>query len=377
MFFLLISSQIIDSIVVFGNKWTSTDYILKYAGVKVGDTLTDSLLYAVKRRLWQLGLFRGVSVEDSNGVLKIGVKETWYIYPFPYVSVSTTEFSLGLGVQHSNFRGRGEHLFFLAAAGSRKILTAGWGTPTHRMVEDVLSVEGGKESYRSFIYRMPIDRYFLKVKFRGRLKGGWHIRMGFLGSEVTSDSTHLLYGGDPDRFLSLEAHIYRDVRDWESYPRRGYLWRVGLVSYTGDFAAWVYGTDWEGYRTFGRLTVVPFLSVWRVFGDLPVYLRLPFVGTSEVVRGSYPPNRLVGAERDVASLEVRYLLFEDLPFVSHLVEGGLAAVLFLDAGRLDTLRAAVGGTGGMLYTPFGSFTFLVGYGTGGLNLFAGSSQRIF
>ncbi len=377
MLSLFISFRTIDTIIVSGNRWTSTDYILKYAGASVGDTLTDSLLVEVKRRLWQLGLFRGVDTRYNAGTLRIYVKETWYVYPFPYLSVSTVEVAYGLWIQNTNFRGKGELVYVLGTLGDRRILMAGWSTPTHRMVRDVFSIEGGKEFYRSQLYRMPIDRYFLNVRFRSRLEDPWRLRMGVLVSRITSDSAHLLYREEGDRFLSTEAYLYRDTRDWENYPRKGAVWKAGLKAYVGDFAAWVYGADWEGYHTVGKLTFVPYLSLRRVFGELPVYLKLPLVGTSEMVRGSYPASRMVGDVRTVASLEVRYLTFERFPFISHIVEGGAATVLFLDFGRLDTLSALVVGIGAMAYTPFGSFTGLVGYGTGGFHLFFGESRRIW
>ncbi len=378
MFSLFISYRIIDGITVSGNRWTSTDYILKYCGVKVGDTLTDSTLTAVKRRLWQLGLFRGVEVWYDAGTLRVEVKEAWYIYPFPYISVSTVEVAYGAGIQDINFRGRGENAYVLVTYGDRRTFMVGWSTPTHRMVREVLSVEGGKEFYRSQLYRMPIDRYFLNLKFRSALEGPWRLKMRVLLGEVVSDSSHLLYRREGDRFLGVETSIYRDTRDWENYPKRGYLMKADFTSYSGDFAAWVYGGDYEGFFTAGKITFVPYVSFRGTFGELPLYLRLPLVGTSEIVRGSYPATRILGSRRLVLSGEVRYLTFERFPDpLGRIVEGGAAAVLFADAGTVDTLRAAVFGVGAVAYTPFGSFTGLIGYGTGGLNLFFGESRRIW
>ncbi len=378
MFFLFTSFRIIESIAVSGNRWTSTDYILKYAGVRVGDTLRDGTLEDVKRRLWQLGLFRGVDARYEAGTLRIEVKETWYIYPFPYLSVSTVEVAYGVGIQHTNFRGRGENAYVLVTYGDRRTFMFGWSTPTHRMVKDVLSVEGGKEFYRSLLYRMPIDRYFLNVKFRSSLEKPWQLRMGLLVSRVVSDSSHLLYRSEGDRFLSTETYIYRDTRDWESYPKRGYLLKAGMTSYLGDFAAWVYGGDYEGFFTVGKVTFVPYVSLRNTFGDLPTYLRLPLVGTSEMVRGNYPTIRTLGSRRIVLSGEMRYLAFERFPSpLNRVVEGGAAAVVFADVGAVDTSRAVVFGVGAVTYTPFGSFTGLIGYGTGGLNLFFGESRRIW
>ena len=379
MFFLLTSYRIIESVSVSGNRWTSTDYILEYAGIEVGDTLADSTLANVKRRLWQLGLFRAVNVLYDRGTLRIDVKESWYIYPFPYVSVSTAEVAYGFGIQDINFRGKGEKAYVLLTYGDRRVLLAGWSTPTHRMIREVFSVEGGKEFYRSQIYRMPIDRYFIDVRFRSRLEGPWRLSLGVLVSRVSSDSAHLLYRGkEGDRFLRAETYIYRDTRDWENYPRHGYLLKAGLTSYVGDFAAWVYGGDYEGFYTLGRITFVPFVSFRNTFGYLPTYLRLPLLGTSEIVRGSYPANRTLGNRRLVLSGEVRYLALERFPHpVSKMMEGGAAAVLFADVGSVDTLKAFVLGVGALAYTPFGSFTGLIGYGTGGLNLFFGESRRIW
>ncbi|NPA79696.1 MAG: hypothetical protein GXO29_01410 [Thermotogae bacterium] len=378
MIFLLTSSPTIEAISVEGNRWTRSDYILRYAGIRRGDTVSDSLLETVERRLWQLGLFRAVDVALVGDTLKIKVEEMWYIYPVPYLSISSQELSYGVGIYHGNFRGMGEKIYGMLTWGDRRMLVGGWSTASHRMALNVFSLDGGKEVYNSQLYLMPLERLFLKATYTARLEPPWRLKLEIEGDITTSDSTHLLYGDSKDSFLKAGFYLYRDTRDWEPYPRRGYVSRGHLISYVGDFAAWYYGGDFRAFLTLGRITLVPYVSLHAIFGDVPIYVQLPLIGRSDILRGSIPEDRWLGYRRGIVSAEVRYLVWERFPEpLGRFLDGGGAAVVFADAGWIDARGAALLGVGAYAYTPFGRFLGLVGYGTGGLNLFFGESRRIY
>ncbi|NPB02803.1 MAG: hypothetical protein GXO39_00075 [Thermotogae bacterium] len=378
MSFPFIFSLIIDTVVVSGNRWTKSSYILRYLNLHMVDTLTDSSLIEIEKRLWQLGLFRGVNLQVVRDTLKIKVEEMWYIYPVPYLSVSTTELTYGLTLLHMNWRGVGENLYTTLTLGARRMFILGWNTPKHRLVENILSLKGGREIYNSFLYLMPINRTFLAFSFSNRLDGRLRLKVDLNLERIGSDSSHLLFAGDDDAFMKVSYSLYYDSRDWANYPRRGFYVKGGISSYMGEFVAWTYGASVSSFFTFKRLTFKPFLSVWRTFGDLPLYLKFPLTGRSDVLREGHPEERYVGRSLDVASIELRYLVFEKLPPpVGKWVSGGLATVLYLDMGRTDTLSAFICGLGALSYTPFGTFIALAGYGTHGFQFFFGESRRIW
>ena len=369
----------VGAVEVEGNRWTKEDYILRYIGLEVGDSVGPEEILKVKRNLWELRLFRDVQVLFRRDTLRINVKENWYIFPFPYLDVSTRGITVGLGVQHSNFRGVGESLYALAAVGYTRIFSVGWNTPTHRMVKTRLSFDLGREVYFSYAYRMGLDILRGRFKFGSRLDTAWRFQSELSLNRYVSDSVHLMFSPTGrDLFAKFSVSITRDTRDWELYPRSGYVARATFSDYMGGFTAWQYGFSLQRFSTFGRTTLVPYVRVVATFGELPVYLLPYLVGTSSVLRGNFPSQRIVGRDMFVFSFEVRRVLLDRFPEPFNLIsDGGMALLMYLDFGRADGNRVLIGGVGAMVYTPLGSFTGSITYGTTGFSTFFGPSARIF
>lgn len=114
----------IDTILVIGNRTTKDYIILREMSLKVGDKLTDEALEYDKNRIYSLGLFARVEMFyqalENKGTLFVMVDERWYIFPFPVVGIKDHDwkkFYYGLGIVHTNFRGRNEKISFSFALG--------------------------------------------------------------------------------------------------------------------------------------------------------------------------------------------------------------------------------------------------------------------
>ncbi|MBV6444196.1 MAG: Outer membrane protein assembly factor BamA [Ignavibacteriaceae bacterium] len=107
----------IDSIRITGNDITDDDIILGELGFSEGQTVDSLILEYNRKRVYSLQLFTSVdfilSKVDSLNFLTIAVKESWYIYPIPYIDRNDSDWeklSYGLNLTIQNFRGRNELL---------------------------------------------------------------------------------------------------------------------------------------------------------------------------------------------------------------------------------------------------------------------------
>ena len=107
----------ITSIHILGNNKTKSSVILRELKTQIGDTVNVQLLEEDYKRILNLNLFERVTIEPvykQDGVtLLITVYERWYIIPYPIFFINERNWkhlSYGLGIYHTNFRGRAELL---------------------------------------------------------------------------------------------------------------------------------------------------------------------------------------------------------------------------------------------------------------------------
>lgn len=107
----------IDSIAITGNDITDNDIILAELGFKPGSVVDSLILEFNRKRVYSLQLFTSVDFNlsklDTLNLLTIAVKESWYIYPIPFIDRNEkdwTKLSYGLNLKIFNFRGRNEQL---------------------------------------------------------------------------------------------------------------------------------------------------------------------------------------------------------------------------------------------------------------------------
>jgi len=103
----------VDSIKVKGNNITEDFVILRELTFKEGDRVSDKILDYNRERVFSLGLFNDVQIipvkKNNICTIDIVVKESWYIYPIPFVRYKDKESSkstYGVNLLYKNFRGR-------------------------------------------------------------------------------------------------------------------------------------------------------------------------------------------------------------------------------------------------------------------------------
>jgi len=123
----------ITEIIVEGNRKTQEKVILRELSFQAGEQYTLSVLIQKfnqsKEQLLNTTLFQNVVVSLKNlqgydASIKVSVKERWYIYPIPFISVVDNSFQhwvknenmdlnrikYGIKIKHRNFTGRNDKL---------------------------------------------------------------------------------------------------------------------------------------------------------------------------------------------------------------------------------------------------------------------------
>jgi len=328
---------------ILGNKHTKTDFIHRI--LELGECVcVDSI--NVKNRLEETGLFLKVDVDTLGETLFVRLKEYWYIWPSPIINYSFSEgLTLGAAISHTNFRGYGENLYAYFTFGARRGWGFGWQSPSYRFLNRSYGFSLGSYEYESFVYRAQIKKDWIDVSFSENLL-----------RNLRADISAGLYSYNvADKFLGYTIILTRDLRDWLNYPRKGYALRGKLSENFGSFVLRRFDIQFEGYKTFGNLTLSSYFGYSKVFGDERFYLMPNFIGTDDALRGNIPMERIVGKERVILSFEPRLLIFNRIPLLSKFLGGGLGISSFVDLGSMDGNLGYSFGLGFPIFLSIGNF----------------------
>ncbi len=388
----------IEQIIVLGNKKTRTSVILREMKSKAGQRTTAEQLELDRRRIESLGLFNRVEMhlqpKEKGYLLIITVSEQWYLFPFPILffndrDISLKKLSYGLGVIHTNFRGRAELLQF-----------AGWlgYNPTASLIYNNPWIFGRRQFFTRLQFMMAnlVNKTYDIIDQRvneKRLGAGW--TFGKRLTLHTSVSLSLFYQqvrlqpaidgqtlnpSGLDRVVRLGFSYVRDHRDLAWYPTRGSYVQVDYQKSGIPGAKYIdYGQvtlDARKYIPLGRETALAFRFAADVtHGRVPIYDRL-FFGYRYRIRGHFK-LRVEGEHRMLASVGLRFPLVPvryfnmDMGKMSAYGQNlrfGISGEIFADAGTLwfqqRTDRSGPPPTSG----PFGlqtrPETWLTGIGVG-------------
>ncbi|MEW6701976.1 MAG: POTRA domain-containing protein [Bacteroidota bacterium] len=105
----------VDSVKIVGNDITQDFIILRELTFSSGDIASGKVLRYNRERVFSLRLFSNVDFyinqESTKNILVIDVKESWYIYPLPFLRAQNRDFkksTYGINLLYRNFRGRNE-----------------------------------------------------------------------------------------------------------------------------------------------------------------------------------------------------------------------------------------------------------------------------
>lgn len=340
---------------IIGNRKTKPFVILREVKQVRGDTLNLEKCRADLKRILSLGLFNRVIMtaapKNDSVAVQIIVTEQWYIIPFPILHLVDRDWNkvtYGLGVRHSNVRGRAETASGILKLGFNPQVSCTYVNPwvdsrkNWSAAVDLSYSRVRSKHFESVDERVDENR--TRVRLAAGRRFGFHT---FLSFEAGADQIMLsppvpgqtLHPSGRDRFLNAALFLSWDHRDYSGYPMSGWLVRMsvrqnGFTSSRIDYSR--ASADLRLYLPAGVGTVA-LRTDWSLSrGRTPVYDRT-FLGYSERIRGHFFETS-EGENRAVASAAFRrYLVKERYFSVSRENElsdmrFGLGFGLFADTG---------------------------------------------
>lgn len=376
---------IVRSVRVEGNETTRDFVILREMSSVPGDTLNLDRLKFDENRIYSLGLFNRVEIEHSTEAdqadLLVRVHERWYLYPFPVLGIKYEKLAnlfYGLGVVHTNFRGRNEKLSFSFALGFDRWIRLMYQTPRLTAKDDIyfrLSLSSSRVQnlnpdrglYQQTTYGSQLTlgkRFGLYNLFQ--VTGGYEV---WKVSDAISGGT--LTPGGRDEFFNTGMNYTYDSRDVREYPTDGILLNLTATKYgfggsAVDFLR--YGAEANLFvQLSSEITIAGRVhGQFSAGGPVPSY-RYVYFGYRDRVRGYFyrvlEGENLVGGsvELRIPILTPRYYEFPYSPIPEFSVwRYGIYAGIFADAGK--TWFRNEGYSGRHWYSGFGAgLHFLLPY----------------
>lgn len=257
---------IITGVFFAGNKKTKPHIIEREVGWKAGDTVAvkdlPEALYWIKNRIFNTGLFLSVSlhakkIDSLHGVLLVDVKERFYTYPIPTVSLADRNFNewweqrghdfnrldIGMYLKQKNLRGRNETFKLKFTLGFNKKLEVQYQFPyINKRLKTGLTLFSGVILNRQVAFQTNENRLDYMESpsiLRTRVTGGFYFtrRNNFYTTHQAGVNylyTHLkdtVAKANPDYFLdsasaqhavSVKYSYLNDHRDFAKYALKGY-----------------------------------------------------------------------------------------------------------------------------------------------------------
>lgn len=329
-----VTNFLVDSIIVSGNEITEEFIILREANFSVGDRINSDDLSFSKERIFSLNLFYSVEIipviENKKNIILIDVKESWYIYPLPFLKIQNNDLSkssYGLFLVYKNFRGRNEDIRGFITLGYNPSYGISYFNPLMVEDEDIsISVGLTKQSitnlhlgafenvgsefdYNSFTISAALGKRF-------NLKNEAFFGLGFQYMEAPKEVS-MLTGSNQriDRIPFASLSYQFDSRDLKQFSKTGVLlngtWQhkgfgVSGINYN------ILTVDFREYRSlFWDLTARWRLYTRNLFGEKIPYYDYSYLGEQIYVRGHKNKHR-EAHNLALASFELNFPIIEDM-----------------------------------------------------------------
>ncbi|MCK5147789.1 BamA/TamA family outer membrane protein [bacterium] len=367
-------------IFIHGNEKTKEEIILREMKIKEGDIIDWQRLEEDQKRIVNLYLFNRVLLfaepKATEAIIRIVVTERWYIFPVPLFFVNDRDWSklsYGLGLTHSNFRGRGEnlngvfwlgynpsvrlsysnpwiggkaHIFTQFTGYSNHIESKHFGDKVTELHQGMLGVIGKRFGYHT---RLNINLGFKSVTMKPIMPG------------------QTLSANGRDNTLYAGLSFVWDRRDYTACPHTGWYLSTSISKYGfgGEVNFNRFRCEGRGYFPVTSNITLAFRAATIISkGDIPIYDRI-YLGYSERIRGHF--NRIIqGENRLLIStslrfplLPIRHFSLGNMPQLSNL-PFGISWNIFVDAGWIGMQdqeilwsdRIAGFGAGLLIHLPY-------------------------
>jgi outer membrane protein assembly factor BamA len=353
----------VDSIAISGNDITDADIVFGELTFDKND-LVDSLILAFnKKRVYSLQLFTTVdflfSKVDTLNLLTILVKESWYIWPIPFIDRSDkdwTKLSFGLDLKIFNFRGRNEQLSGKVKVGYDPGYSVFYNIPYFLRKQNIslqtdisFTTRKNKSDIAEKLYNEPFKQDVVRaLVVVGKRFSLFHRILLFGGFSYIETPTFVkginASTSNIDRYGFIGAKYTYDTRNLNVAPTSGIFLNTEYTHKGIGNSDVDYGVYTFDIRNYFHLSGI-FYAKWRVglreaFGKNVPYYDYSILSVDDRVRGHYT-EKLEGMGIIVSSIETYFNVIEDLPieFTLPIVPKSLTSYrvnigfqFFIDAG---------------------------------------------
>lgn len=350
----------IQQIEIVGNERTKTFVILREMQTRSNSQVTAEMLELDRRRIQSLGLFNRVEMDlaaaDSGYILRIIVTERWYLFPYPILFRNDKDWSrvsFGLGLLHSNFRGRRELLDLQGYTGYSQRLSLSysipWLVPKWQLYAAISLFSSKIKSQNIDIEAVDEHQQNISAALGKRFGRYFYLDGACAWTRFRTTPKEILptlSASGIDQWLGYLVSLRYDSRDLTEFPHQGWFlssyWRKS--GQRGDAINYsFYGLDGRRYFPLPWQTVLALRSSVEISrGKIPYYRHL-YLGYSERIRGHFF-DEFEGENRLVGSAEFRFPLrkityhsiFQDSPLAEYYrnLPFGISGSLFFDAGEV-------------------------------------------
>lgn len=326
----------VDSIIIYGNKITESDVILQELTFKPGDNVTQKVLAYNRERVFSLGLFTNVNIfpifRDTLTFIVINVKESWYIWPVPFVDIKDNTIkrtTYGLDLQFKNFRGKNESLRFVAGFGYDPSFGFSYYRPwlvrkeniflsadlfyKHPVNKSVAAQSLYGESFYYTIYTgsLMIGRRFDPFNTAGVWAGYDYVESPRFVPAISASESRI------DRVFRAGISYTFDSRDLKQFPDSGFYAALSFEQKGFGMNHINYSAAKLDFRSYYRL-IGDLSAKWRfasrlTFGPGVPYYDYSLIGSGEKIRGHF--NEIIeGHHFYLASVELKYPIIKEWNF---------------------------------------------------------------
>ncbi len=387
----------VDKIEITGNETTKDYIILRELNFSIGDSVTQAQLDFNSERVFSLGIFRKVELKINNkneiNILEISVKESWYIYPLPYLKLRENSFkraTYGLYILYKNFRGRNETIW--------GVITFGYNPTYYIKYLTPVLFNGSNLSFEVNLgYTSIQNRRLIAENLYGDKFTYHYIFSGFtLGYRINQfnkiyNSYNFEYMDFPkevktltasnssiDRVFSAGIAYEYDNRDLKQFSTNGLLAVASLVHKgfsTQNDSYNIFNLDVRKYNTIiGNLSGKWRVKLRNIFEEKIPFYSLSLLGDDEYLRG-HRFNRREGKHYFLTSMEFNYPILKEwdfsvkLPLLQRRLTSariGIYINLFFDSGttfnkyeklNLNNFNSGWGGGLTLLILPYNAIRF--------------------
>ena len=324
----------VDSIAIEGNDITEEFIILRELTFGVNDSVDTGILAYNRERIFSLGLFNYVEMQagflGSKSIVKIIVRETWYIYPIPFVKLENNSFdkaAYGINFLWRNFRGRDETVRALISFGYDPTYGVSYYNPALSDSKEynfafgiVKQKMANKSNQAAYLFGSDFDYniFYGDVTFGKRLNQ-FNEFLIFAGFDYVESPDKYIKGitasnSRIDRSVLAGFNYIYDTRDLKQFSRNGIYTSLrythkGFGIKNIDFN--ILHVDFREYRP----VIDDLAARWRLeyrhtFGRLVPYYDRSFFGFTDIIRGHRTDER-EGHNLILSSLELSYPIIKE------------------------------------------------------------------